>query len=254
MFDLRLTQVATNLLDPQPESLEKVSQLVVSTVDGGTALFQNKTELTRAADILLTCVNLAMASPERGIGSTVAIAMLEALASVNEVGRLGESNNTAELLNFTKKMESLASSMATAALAKLQVGESAFISGAVGGKGTSLQLVSTLASALTDNGLQIERLYMPPSLLTTSRRLQALEAGCSDVGIKATYWQRTNPYTWASSSKGVNQYVSSDATVAVLEFDMCGLPLSFNESIPERTLRLRPLVKTCGDPKKKEGL
>lgn len=196
-----------------------------------------KTELLRAAEILQMCLDLAVASPEQGIGSTAAIAMLEALSSVHEAGRSPDPNATEELANFTRRTGALASSMAKAALAKLQVGDSSFVSGAVEGKGTNLQLVSSLASALTESGLQVQRLYMPPGVLTTSRRLQA--SACSDVGISAIYWQRSNPYTWASSSKGVNQYVSADATVAVLEFEMCGSPLMFNESIPDRTMRLR---------------
>ncbi|CAK9053202.1 unnamed protein product [Durusdinium trenchii] len=244
---LNALEVATSLLDPTPEALEKMSQILVSTVKtGGPGGMPPKTELLRAAEILQMCLDLAVASPEQGIGSTAAIAMLEALSSVHEAGRSPDPNATEELANFTRRTGALASSMAKAALAKLQVGDSSFVSGAVEGKGTNLQLVSSLASALTESGLQVQRLYMPPGVLTTSRRLQA--SACSDVGISAIYWQRSNPYTWASSSKGVNQYVSADATVAVLEFEMCGSPLMFNESIPDRTMRLRAITLPARTP------
>lgn len=255
-------EVATSILDPRPEALEKMTQILVSTVggDGGTAgIVQNKAELDRAANILDNCLNLAVASPENGVGSVVAVAMLEALSTFNEGGRLGSLEPSEESTRFTEKMERLASKVATAAHAKLAVGDSKFLSGAgvpsgvpnEPPSGVNLQLISSANSVLVDNGLDMPRLFMPPNLLQQSpgrpgppspppsgRRLQA---GC-DVAITATYWLRSNPYTWASSSKGMNQYVTADTTVGVLEFETCGMPLAFNESIPERTLRFRRIT------------
>lgn len=251
-------QVATSILDPRPEALEKMTQILVSTVGGGGGtggIVQNKAELDRAANILDNCLNLAVASPENGVGSVVAVAMLEALSTFNEGGRLGSLEPSEESTRFTEKMDRLASKVATAAHAKLAVGDSKFLSGAgVPGRvpneppsGVNLQLISSANSVLVDSGLDMPRLFMPPNLLQPSpghpspghpghRRLQAC-----DVAITATYWLRSNPYTWASSSKGMNQYVTADTTVGVLEFETCGMPLAFNESIPERTLRFRLL-------------
>lgn len=251
-------EVATSILDPRPEALEKMTQILVSTVGGGggtAGIVQNKADLDRAANILDNCLNLAMASPENGVGSVVAVAMLEALSTFNEGGRLGSLEPSEESTRFTEKMDRLASKVATAAHAKLAVGDSKFLSGAgVGGfsneppSGVNLQLISSATSVLVDSGLDMARLFMPPNLLQPSpgspgpgpstRRLQA---GC-DVAITATYWLRSNPYTWASSSKGMNQYVTADTTVGVLEFETCGMPLAFNESIPERTLRFRRIT------------
>lgn len=251
-------QVATSILDPRPEALEKMTQILVSTVGGGggtAGIVQNKAELDRAANILDNCLNLAVASPENGVGSVVAVAMLEALSTFNEGGRLGSLEPSEESTRFTEKMDRLASKVATAAHAKLAVGDSKFLSGAgVPGRlpneppsGVNLQLISSANSVLVDSGLDMPRLFMPPNLLQPSpgypspspgpRRLQA----ACDVAITATYWLRSNPYTWASSSKGMNQYVTADTTVGVLEFETCGMPLAFNESIPERTLRFRLL-------------
>lgn len=252
-------EVATSILDPRPEALEKMTQILVSTVGGGggtAGIVQNKAELDRAANILDNCLNLAVASPENGVGSVVAVAMLEALSTFNEGGRLGSLEPSEESTRFTEKMDRLASKVATAAHAKLAVGDSKFLSGAgVPGRvpneppsGVNLQLISSANSVLVDSGLDMPRLFMPPNLLQPSpghpspghpghRRLQAC-----DVAITATYWLRSNPYTWASSSKGMNQYVTADTTVGVLEFETCGMPLAFNESIPERTLRFRRIT------------
>ena len=247
-------QVATSILDPNPEALEKMSQILVTTV--GTGNEGNggidTSQLFRASEILETCLTLAVASPEAGIGNVVAVAMLEALSTFNEVGRItnlnGPNGPNEQSANYTQKMEQLASKLAAAAHAKLPVGESKFLSGASGGqraKGVELQLLSSSNSVLLMSGVTMPRLVMPPNPLKPidlqmSRRLQS-EQGCG-VAITATYWLRSNPFTWASSSKGMNRYVAMDATVGVLEFNMCGSPLLFNESIPERAMRFRSLV------------
>ena len=247
-------QVATSILDPNPEALEKMSQILVTTV--GTGNEGNggidTSQLFRASEILETCLTLAVASPEAGIGNVVAVAMLEALSTFNEVGRItnlnGPNGPNEQSANYTQKMEQLASKLAAAAHAKLPVGESKFLSGASGGqrvKGVELQLLSSSDSVLLMSGVTMPRLVMPPNPLKPidlqmSRRLQS-EQGCG-VAITATYWLRSNPFTWAISSKGMNRYVAMDATVGVLEFNMCGSPLLFNESIPERAMRFRSLV------------
>lgn len=246
-------QVATSILDPNPEALEKMSQILVTTV--GTGNEGNggidTSQLFRASEILETCLTLAVESPEAGIGNVVAVAMLEALSTFNEVGRVtnlnGPNGPNEQSANYTQKMEHLASKLAAAAHAKLLVGESKFLSGASGGQraaqGVELQLLSSSNSALLMSGVTMPRLVMPPNPLKPidqmSRRLQSESCG---VAITATYWLRSNPYTWASSSKGMNRYVAMDATVGVLQFDMCGTPLLFNESIPERALSFRSLV------------
>ena len=245
-------QVATSILDPNPEALEKMSQILVTTI--GTGNEGNggidTSQLFRASEILETCLTLAVESPEAGIGNLVAVAMLEALSTFNEVGRVtnlnGPNGPNEQSANYTQKMEQLASKLAAAAHAKLSVGESKFLSGASGGqraKGIELQLLSSTNSALLMSGVTMPRLVMPPNPLKPidqmSRRLQSESCG---VAITATYWLRSNPYTWASSSKGMNRYVAMDATVGVLQFDMCGTPLLFNESIPERALSFRSLV------------
>lgn len=245
-------QVATSILDPNPEALEKMSQILVTTI--GTGNEGNggidTSQLFRASEILETCLTLAVESPESGIGNLVAVAMLEALSTFNEVGRVtnlnGPNGPNEQSANYTQKMEQLASKLAAAAHAKLSVGESKFLSGASGGqraKGVELQLLSSTNSALLMSGVTMPPLVMPPNPLKPidqmSRRLQSESCG---VAITATYWLRSNPYTWASSSKGMNRYVAMDATVGVLQFDMCGTPLLFNESIPERALSFRSLV------------
>lgn len=245
-------QVATSIPDPNPEALEKMSQILVTTI--GTGNEGNggidTSQLFRASEILETCLTLAVESPEAGIGNLVAVAMLEALSTFNEVGRVtnlnGPNGPNEQSANYTQKMEQLASKLAAAAHAKLSVGESKFLSGASGGqraKGVELQLLSSTNSALLMSGVTMPPLVMPPNPLKPidqmSRRLQSESCG---VAITATYWLRSNPYTWASSSKGMNRYVAMDATVGVLQFDMCGTPLLFNESIPERALSFRSLV------------
>lgn len=253
-FDI--SQVATGFLDPRPEALEKLTQILVATVDAETQSSQSDSQnsLGRAADLLENLCALALESPEAGIESTVATAMLEAVSTFNERGRRSETESEPGALlatKYTEKMERLASKVATAAHAKLSIGESKFLSGVrrVPGdtlepRGVNLQLISSPTIALT-SGLTSDRLLMPPnpfpsSERSESRRLQG-SSGCGNVAITATYWLRSNPYTWATDSKGVNRFVSTDATVGVVEFDLCGLPLSFNESIPERTLRLQLL-------------
>jgi len=251
---LTALEVATSILDPNPEALEKMSQILVTTV--GTGNEGNggidTSQLFRASEILETCLTLAVESPEAGIGNVVAVAMLEALSTFNEVGRVtnlnGPNGPFEQSANYTQKMEQLASKLAAAAHAKLPVGESKFLSGASGGQraaqGVELQLLSSTNSALLMSGVTMPRLVMPPNPLKPidqmSRRLQS--ESCGGVSITATYWLRSNPYTWASSSKGMNRYVAMDATVGVLQFDMCGTPLLFNESIPERALSFRSIT------------
>eukprot|EP00438_Fugacium_kawagutii_P010272 Skav225669 [mRNA] locus=scaffold1924:196301:202176:+ [translate_table: standard] len=258
---LLLLTVATGILDPRPEALEKMTQILVATVDAESSQSDLQSDLqsdslNRAADLLENLCQMALESPEAGVESTVATAMLEAVSTFNEGGRRRSPSETEsepgallESTKYTEKMERLASKVATAAHAKLSVGESKFLSGALNTlsrpQGVNLQLISSSTFALSSSGLTSDRLFMPPNPFPSretfpsresSRRLQA--QSCGNVAITATYWLRSNPYTWASGSKGMNQYVSTDATVGVLEFDMCGLPLSFNETILERTLRL----------------
>ena len=144
-------KVATGILDPRPEALEKMSQILVSTLGGTTgttgSIVQNKAELERAANLLDQCLNLAIQSPEAGVGSMVAISMLEALSTFNEGGRLGSLGSaTEEALNYTEKMATLASKLASAAHAKLLLGDSKFLSGSGGSNppsGVNLQLISS---------------------------------------------------------------------------------------------------------------
>ena len=211
-------QLAVSILEPSPTSLEKLCQVLAAVAPGG--------EVLRAADVLDAALKLAVSG--RAVQGFVALAMLETLGAVNQNGRT--SGHT-----FAKKMLDLASQLGEASK-QLSEGE-LFLSGVSEGRGVALQLVARPLSALVTMSLEIERLYMPPSLLMpASRRLQ----GCSEIDIKITYWTRSNPYAWAELARGMNQYVLEDATVAVLQLEACGSLLSFNETIPDRALRLRP--------------
>ena len=206
-------QLAVSILEPSPVALEKLCQ-VLATAPGGEAL--------RAAEVLDAAVKLAVSG--RALQGFVALAMLEALDDGRTSGH-----------SFSKKALDVASQLAEASK-QLSEGE-LFLSGVSQGRGVALQLVARPLSELVTRSLEIERLYMPPSLLVpASRRLQ----GCTELDIKITYWTRSNPYAWAELPRGMNQYVLEDATVAVLQLEACGSPLSFNESIPDRALRLRP--------------
>ncbi|CAJ1386495.1 unnamed protein product [Effrenium voratum] len=239
-------EVALGIMEPSADGLEKMGQVVASLVGGsggarsGAPQVVNKSQLSRAADLLQSCVGLAAVQPA-GLSDAVAVSVLEALSGVNDGNRLGDNTtgDTSEAVNFTGRVEALADVVAQGLLSRLHLGESLSLSGVFEGSGLSLQVSWRNPLTVPATGFDYGDLLLPASLFQNEfgRRLQDMT--CTSLVAKATYWHRSNPYTWADPMKGVNQYVFANGTVADMELSLCGSPFFFNETEPERAMRVR---------------
>ena len=160
---------------------------------------------------------------------------------MNDGNRLGDNTtgDTSEAVNFTGRVEALADVVAQGLLSRLHLGESLSLSGVFEGSGLSLQVSWRNPLTVPATGFDYGDLLLPASLFQNEfgRRLQDMT--CTSLVAKATYWHRSNPYTWADPMKGVNQYVFANGTVADMELSLCGSPFFFNETEPERAMRVR---------------
>ncbi|CAE7868540.1 unnamed protein product, partial [Symbiodinium necroappetens] len=61
------------------------------------------------------------------------------------------------------------------------------------------------------------------------------------LDVKLTFWQRNNPYSWADPSKAMNRLVTPNNTVAVLQLELCGSPVTFNDTDPDAAVEVRDI-------------
>lgn len=243
---LEAMEVAASVVAPSPEALEKMSYAVSSVVQGGRTgmgLLVNKSQLSQAAGLLDSCIDLALESPESGVGVNLGVAMLEGISSVNLGARMGQNSSLNESANLSTTLETLTSKLADASLALMRLGESKSMTSSDGDSGMALEL-SRITTMNFRGGLAYGRLSAPRKVELLTRRLQMANESCDApdaLDVKLTFWQRNNPYSWADPAKAMNRLVTPNNTVAVLQLELCGSPVTFNDTDPDAAVEVRDI-------------
>ncbi|CAJ1349272.1 unnamed protein product [Effrenium voratum] len=181
----------TTMVDASDETLQQMGTAVTQVVAGSTA---DKSSLTKAADVIGSCLALASDGVSAAAGSSL-------LGGIASIGGSSSQLDSTEVKSVSSKLTSLVSDLGQAAVKSLQAGEVQEIN-SLDESGEGIKMAVTKQSSA-----EAGKLSMPAGAFAGRR----LAASCGDLEVQITEWLKSNPYSYTQNVAGSNGLVAENA-------------------------------------------